>query len=88
MLDRLFFFHPRSVGESYAQHAKTAAKFGTAMISGGLACLVHALVPAFFERTASSRVKQLYADMKGRQPAFADNPPAFMTPEWQPEYEI
>lgn len=88
MIDRLFLAHPRSVNESYAEHAATAARFGTTMMIGGVACLIHALVPALFARTASDSVKRLYSQMKARQPAFADRRPAFAEPEWQIEYEI
>ncbi len=84
----LFLDHPRSVGESYGQHAATALRFGTAMIGGGIACLVHAAVPALFTRTASDTVKRLYGTMRARQPAFAQTPPAFQHAEWQLEYEI
>jgi hypothetical protein len=88
MIDRLFLCHPRSIGESYGEHARTAFGFGWAMLWGGLACIVHALVPALFMRTASDTVKQLYAQMKARQPAFSSEPPAFTEPSWQLEYEI
>jgi hypothetical protein len=88
MIDRLFLSHPRSIGESYGEHAQTAFGFGWAMLWGGLACIVHALVPALFMRTASDTVKRLYAQMKSRQPAFSAEPPAFTEPSWQLEYEI
>lgn len=88
MFDHLFLNHPRSVGESYTGHAATAFGFGVAMIGGGLACLVHGVVPALFTRTGSNTVKSLYGRMKSRQPAFARRPPAFTEPEWQLEYEI
>jgi hypothetical protein len=84
----LFLDHPKSVGESYAEHAVTAFGFGAAMIGGGLACVVHAVVPALFTRTASETVKRLYSVMRSRQPAFAEQPPAFHHAEWQLEYEI
>ena len=58
------------------------------MLWGGLACMVHALIPVLFVRTASDSVKRLYALMKARQPAFAAEPPAFSEPGWQLEYEI
>jgi hypothetical protein len=88
MIDRLFLSHPRSVGESYGEHAAVAARLGGTMIAGGLAALVHAIVPALCTRAASDRVKSLYGEMKRRQPAFADQPPAFAGPDWQLEYEI
>lgn len=88
MIDRLFLAHPRSVGESYAEHAATAGRFGVTMVAGGLACIVHAVFPTLFPRTASDAVKRLYGQMKARQPAFAQEKPAFQQPEWQLEYEI
>jgi hypothetical protein len=88
MIDRFFLAHPRSVGESYAEHAATAGRFGVSMIVGGAACLVHAALPSLFARTASDTVKKLYAQMKARQPAFSQDRPAFQQPEWQIEYEI
>ena len=88
MIDRIFLSHPRSVGESYGEHAATAARFGFAMIVGGAACVVHAVLPFLFARTASDTVKRLYAQMKARQPAFSKDKPAFQQPEWQLEYEI
>lgn len=88
MIDRIFLSHPRSVGESYGEHTATAGRFGIAMIVGGAACLVHAVLPPLFTRTASDTVKRLYAQMKARQPAFAQDKPAFQQPEWQLEYEI
>ena len=88
MIERLFLAHPRSVGESYPQHAATALRFGGSMVAGGIACMVHALVPALFPRSASDRVKRLYTQMVARQPAFTSRRPAFHEPEWQIEYEI
>ena len=67
MFNRLFLDHPRDVGESYAEHFATAAGFGVRMVGGGLACIVHAVVPVLFVRTASDTVKSLYATMKARQ---------------------
>ncbi|QDX25577.1 hypothetical protein FPZ54_05785 [Sphingomonas suaedae] len=88
MFKRLFIDHPRDVGESYAEHFATAAGFGVRMVIGGLACIVHAFLPALFIRTASDTVKSLYGTMKARQPAFAEQRPAFEAPEWQLDYEI
>ena len=62
--DRAFLDHPRSLGESYWQHHKRALGFGTAMIAGGIACVIHALVPALFERTASTTVLRLHEFMR------------------------
>lgn len=88
MIDRLFLSHPRSVGESYWEHAATAGRFGATMVVGGAACIVHAVLPFLFVRTASDSVKRLYGQMLARQPAFQQRPPAYTQPEWQLEYEI
>ena len=64
MIDRLLFQHPRSVGESYAEHAAVASRIGARMMLGGVACLVHAIVPSLCVRTGSTTIKQLYAEMK------------------------
>lgn len=88
MIDAIFLSHPRSVGESYAEHASVALRFGTAMILAGLALFVHALLPSLFMRTGSATIKRLYAEIKTRQPSFAHEPPSFRSGAWAPEYEI
>jgi hypothetical protein len=88
MLNRYFLDHPRSVGETYPEHAATAFGFGIRMIGGGLAAMVHGVFPALCTRTASNTVKGLYDRMRSRQPAFAERQPAHRQPEWQLEYEI
>jgi len=55
---------------------------------GGAACVVHAIVPVLFVRTASDAVKRLYGQMMARQPGLAARPLAHQQPEWQIEYEI
>ena len=61
-----FVRHPNSVGESYAEHAAFAGRFGAMLMLAGLAALVHALLPFAFERTASGIVKQLHERHNGR----------------------
>lgn len=63
MLNRLFLDHPRSVGETYREHMAVAGSFGIAMILGGVACLVHALLPCAFTSTGSGVVRRLYGRM-------------------------
>lgn len=57
---RLFSDHPTSVGETYAEHASYAAGFGFRMVLGGLACMIHAIFPFLFVKTASSCVRELH----------------------------
>lgn len=76
-MKQLFTEHPESVGETYVEHLGMAGGFGIRMILGGLACLVHGLLPFLFTKTGSriiaglhdrmvtNRVRQVSAD--GRQ---------------------
>ena len=48
-----FKAHPASVGETYAQHFRFALRFGVKMTAGGLAAIVHSLLPFCFVTTAS-----------------------------------
>jgi hypothetical protein len=64
---RLFTEHPASAGESYLQHLGVATRFGLSMVAAGLACLVHALVPFWFERTGSRCIDRLYEQMAARR---------------------
>ncbi len=88
MIDRLLLKHPREVGESYGEHWLVASRFGFLMVCAGLACMIHGVIPACFTRTGSSTVKRLYGEMRNRQPNFRSEAPAFLTPQWQLEYEI
>jgi hypothetical protein len=62
-LSALFTEHPAAVGESYGEHFATASGFGVRMILGGLACLVHGLLPFLFVRTGSTTITALHARM-------------------------
>jgi len=85
MLDKVFLDHPRSLGETYWQHQRRALHFGTSMITAGLACLVHALVPAVFVRTASSMVSRLHDEMHSTR-RFAKVPQSESHPSsWEPD---
>jgi hypothetical protein len=83
MIGRLFTSHPHSVGESYLEHLGVATRFGGTMIAGGVACVIHGLVPALFTRTGSGTVKRLNDRMTSR---VAVETPAGT--EWQLVYEI
>ncbi len=68
-LKALFLDHPRAIGESYGEHAGHALVIGARMIAAGLACLVHALIPGLFVRTASNTVDGIVARMDARASA-------------------
>ncbi|MFM7377658.1 MAG: DUF6356 family protein [Erythrobacter sp.] len=78
MIAKLFTDHPRAIGEAYTQHARTAFSFGWRMTVGGLACMVHALVPGLFVKTASRTVVQLDAEMRGRKSTPAEEEFAYV----------
>lgn len=59
----LFTEHPATVGETYTQHLGHALGFGLRMVFAGIACMIHALVPALFVRTGSETVATLYDRM-------------------------
>ncbi|MGI4952118.1 MAG: DUF6356 family protein [Janthinobacterium lividum] len=58
-----FTKHPHEVGESYVEHFGVASSFGWAMIRGGLACYVHAVLPFLCTSTGSQTVKRLHERM-------------------------
>ena len=57
---RLFTEHPGSVGETYFGHLRFAARFGATMIVGGLACLLHGVLPFCLTTSGSRRVRALH----------------------------
>jgi hypothetical protein len=56
---RLFTDHPHSVGETYGQHLCFAGTFGLRMIVGGVAAVLHGLMPFVFETTGSRTILAL-----------------------------
>ncbi len=79
---KLFTEHPRSVGENYFQHMISAATFSVRMFAGATCCLLHAIFPFLFERTASVIIAELYDRMvanRVRGPRGPDHKSAFGT---------
>ena len=64
--ERLFVAHPISVNEGYLAHAGVALRFALLLFCAGLAALVHAVIPALFEASASSTIKKLHREMSER----------------------
>ena len=48
--------HLAAAGENYGDHFRFAATVGLMTMAAGLACVIHALVPALCQRTASRTV--------------------------------
>ena len=55
--------HLNEVGETYPQHLMKASGFAATMLAGGVACLVHALLPFLFVRTGSDCIRRLNEEM-------------------------
>ena len=66
MFARLFLTHPASVDETYLEHARFALGFSLRLFAAAGAALVHAIVPALFEKTASTIVADLYQSTHNR----------------------
>lgn len=66
-LGRLFTDHPASVDESYVEHFGVATGFGFKMIVGGLACMVHGVLPFLFVRTGSRCIGELHETMVNKR---------------------
>ena len=66
MLTKLFLSHPRSIDESYFEHARVALTFASVLAYAAFATLIHAIVPAFFEKTASRLIAELYLKTSNR----------------------
>lgn len=77
-LDRLLLAHPRTVGETYTEHFGIAGRFGITMVLGGLKCLIHAILPAAFERAASDSVAKLHGELDRRRRAAAHVDPDYI----------
>ena len=65
-ITRAFTDHPASVGESYFEHMRFAARFAARLFAAAGAASVHAVLPFMFEKTASRLICQMHADMANR----------------------
>ena len=51
--------HLKTVNESYTEHFLIAAKIGLIMIVYGLMAILHAIIPVYFQTSASNKIKEL-----------------------------
>ena len=51
--------HLASTGETYLQHMRFALLVGTIAVGAGLACIIHAFIPALCQHTCSRTLAQL-----------------------------
>ncbi|MEM7076865.1 MAG: DUF6356 family protein [Pseudomonadota bacterium] len=66
MINRLFLDHPRTVDESYLEHAMFAGRFSLKLFAAGFCALIHAIIPCAFEKTASRMIAEMYAKTHNR----------------------
>lgn len=67
MLKKLFVTHPQSVGESYFEHMAVAFGFGFKMLGGGIACIIHGLVPGLFVCSGSKMINCLHSELQAKR---------------------
>jgi len=63
---RLFFDHPREVGEGYFEHMAASAAFGFRLMRLAGAAFAHAVVPGVHKATVSTAVRGMAVEMGGR----------------------
>jgi hypothetical protein len=61
-----FTKHPEAVGENYAEHFGVAMRYSMRLFGAAFAALIHAFLPFLFEKTASTAIKAMHAEMMGR----------------------
>ncbi len=62
-LKKAFSEHPASVNETYGEHLAVATSFGWRLVFGGVACLIHGILPFMFVTTGSRMIGQLHDEM-------------------------
>lgn len=55
------------MGETYFTHLRFALLTGIKLVNGGLACMIHGILPFLFETTGSDTAKKMIADIARRQ---------------------
>lgn len=58
-----FTSHPNSVGETYFQHMRVAIGCGVRMVAGGMACVLHGLLPFLFTTAGTEQIRYLHRRM-------------------------
>ena len=66
LFSNLFLDHPARVDETYFQHMRFALGFSFWLGLAALAALIHAVIPAACETTASRILKRLHARIESR----------------------
>lgn len=69
-----FTEHPASVGETYGEHFRVAAGFAGSLAIAAASAAVHAIVPSWCTKTASSRIVSLHEQMTSGARAASHQP--------------
>lgn len=70
MLDKIkgiFLDHPKEVGETYLEHMMAAIGWGISIWLISIAIFIHALIPALFKRTASTKLEMILDSIEKRR---------------------
>lgn len=67
MISKLFLEHPAKVDETYFEHMGVALSFAFWLLLAGMAAVVHSIVPALCEKTASNIIIKLHSRMVTRR---------------------
>lgn len=71
-MENPFTQHPHSINETYFEHAYFASRFGLSMMVAGLACVIHAIFPFIFKKTASDMLIKQAQHFIERMPVMED----------------
>jgi hypothetical protein len=66
-MKNIFTKHPNSIGESYMQHLIKGVGFSIKLIVISCKAFIHAIMPCFFENSASDKVAELNDVMQKRK---------------------
>jgi hypothetical protein len=69
---KAFLKHPHAVGMTYWGHFCFASKVAIKMITAGTACMIHAVLPFLFQKTASKVVKELHSTFTRHHDGYSD----------------
>ena len=59
--------HCKNAGESYLNHMKVAFKISFNLIQASLMAMMHAIIPAFFQKSASEKITKLYECLNSKK---------------------
>ena len=59
--------HLKDINETYFEHMRFAQRCGFRMVLGGLACIIHSLIPSIFITTASDTMRELTQEIADRK---------------------